>query len=53
LLENIGGINIYIDQMSAIQLEGTTIDFVATPVGAAFKFINPASTQCSCGKSFS
>lgn len=52
-VQNVEGINVYIDQMSAIHLEGTTIDYVATPIGAGFKFKNGLSTYCSCGKSFS
>jgi iron-sulfur cluster assembly protein len=49
-----GGVQVYIDAMSAPLMEGVTIDFVDNIDGAGFKFENPnASATCGCGNSFS
>lgn len=49
-----GGVNIYIDPISAGYLKGTTIDFVSGLQGQGFKFENPnAKRTCGCGSSFS
>ena len=49
-----GGVEIYIDPVSAMHLEGTTIDYVTSLMGSGFKFINPnAKSTCGCGSSFS
>lgn len=47
------GLRVYIDPMSAIHLEGSTIDYVMGLSGTGFKFNNPsAKTTCGCGSSF-
>lgn len=47
-------LKVYIDPISAMHLEGTTIDYVMGISGAGFKFENPgAKTTCGCGSSFS
>jgi len=51
-LDNVN-VNVYIDPMSAMHLEGTTIDYVTSLMGMGFKFINPNATKtCGCGSSF-
>ena len=48
------GLTVYVDPMSAMHLEGTTVDYVMGISGAGFKFDNPnAKTTCGCGSSFS
>jgi iron-sulfur cluster assembly protein len=48
------GVIIVIDQMSAMYLEGTTIDYVTELMGSGFKFSNPnTKSTCGCGSSFS
>jgi iron-sulfur cluster assembly accessory protein len=48
------GIKFFIDPMSAMYLQGVTIDYVQGLQGAGFKFNNPnAKTTCGCGQSFS
>ena len=48
-----GKIKVYIDPVSAMHLEGTTIDYVRSLMGSGFKFINPNATKtCGCGSSF-
>ena len=47
------GIPIYVDMMSAQDVEGTEIDYVEGLQGAGFKFVNPQAKQtCGCGSSF-
>jgi len=47
-------IQVFIDPVSAMHLEGTTIDYVTSLMGMGFKFINPnAKKTCGCGSSFS
>jgi len=47
-------LTVYVDPISAMHLEGTTIDYVMGISGAGFKFENPgAKTTCGCGSSFS
>ena len=47
------GVEIYIDPMSAMHLEGVTLDYRSELMGSGFKFINPsAKTTCGCGSSF-
>jgi len=44
---------VYIDQVSATHLEGTTIDYVTSLMESGFKFINPnAEKTCGCRSSF-
>lgn len=48
------GLTVYVDAISAMHLEGTTIDYVMGMSGAGFKFENPyAKNTCGCGSSFS
>jgi iron-sulfur cluster assembly accessory protein len=48
------GIRIYLDELSAEHLKGTTIDYVVSLQKSGFKFINPNATRtCGCGESFS
>ena len=48
------GLTVYVDPISAMHLEGTTIDYVMGVSGAGFKFNNPSATgTCGCGSSFS
>lgn len=48
------GVRIYIDPISAMHLEGTTLEYVSGLMGSGFKFINPQATRtCGCGSSFS
>jgi iron-sulfur cluster assembly accessory protein len=50
----IDGLKVYVDPISAMHLEGTTIDYVMGISGAGFKFSNPtAKSTCGCGSSFS
>lgn len=47
------GVKIYIDPISAMMLEGTTIDYAMGLSGVGFKFDNPnAKKTCGCGSSF-
>ncbi len=48
------GIKLFVDPMSAMYLQGVTVDYVVGLQGAGFKFNNPnARTTCGCGSSFS
>ena len=48
------GQKVVVDQISAMYLEGCTIDFVETLAESGFKFTNPkVKTTCGCGQSFS
>lgn len=48
------GLRVYCDSISAMHLEGTSIDYVMGISGAGFKFENPsAKATCGCGSSFS
>ena len=47
------GVQVIIDEKSALYLMGTTLDFVDTLNETGFKMVNPnASTTCGCGESF-
>jgi iron-sulfur cluster assembly accessory protein len=47
------GLKVRVDNMSAMYLEGCTLDYVDTLEGAGFKFNNPnVSRSCGCGQSF-
>lgn len=49
---DIGGV--LIDSMSMQYLQGATIDYRESDMGAEFKITNPnATTTCGCGSSFS
>lgn len=47
------GLRVFVDNVSARYLEGTTIDYVLGNTGAGFKFNNPKAVgSCGCGSSF-
>ncbi len=49
-----GDLKVYVDSISAMHLEGTTVDYVVGVSGTGFKFKNPSATStCGCGSSFS
>jgi iron-sulfur cluster insertion protein len=49
-----GNIKILVDSMSYSYLEGATVDYEETLMGASFKIQNPqAQSTCGCGSSFS
>lgn len=48
------GIRLYVDQASAMYLEGASVDYVDSLMGGGFRIENPnAVSTCSCGQSFS
>ena len=50
----VGNPTLFIDKMSISYLAGCEIDWVSSPMGAGFKFLNPnVTTTCGCGSSFS
>jgi iron-sulfur cluster assembly accessory protein len=54
VVEQGGGLKLYVDPMSAMYLQGVTVDYVQGLQGAGFKFVNPnAKNTCGCGSSFS
>lgn len=47
-------LKVFVDPVSILYIDGTTIDYVDTLEGSGFKFDNPnADKTCGCGKSFS
>jgi len=47
------GLEVLIDPVSSVHLEGTEIDYVTKFMGSGFKFNNPnAKKTCGCGSSF-
>ena len=47
------GVKVYIDPMSFVYLDGTSIDYVETFSFSGFHFENPnAKKACGCGSSF-
>ncbi len=47
------GVTIYVDQVSAMYLSGSSIDYVENLMGGGFKIENPnAIASCGCGQSF-
>ena len=49
-----GGVSVVIDDVSAMYLENSEIDFVDDLIGASFQIKNPnAVAACGCGTSFS
>jgi iron-sulfur cluster insertion protein len=47
-------VEIWVDKVSLDLIQGATLDFESSLVGANFKIINPkAATSCGCGNSFS
>ena len=48
------GLQVFLDDMSQLYLNGTSIDYVDSLAGSGFKIDNPQSSgSCGCGKSFS
>jgi len=48
------GVKTVVDQVSALYLDGVTIDYSVRDLSGGFIFINPAAKQqCGCGRSFS
>ena len=48
-----GGVKLVVDPVSLDLIEGSTVDFVESLGGAAFKVENPqAASGCGCGSSF-
>lgn len=53
-VETFDGLSVFVDQVSAMYLDGTEVDYIETLEGAGFKFNNPnVKTTCGCGSSFS
>ena len=51
---SVRGVQLVVDQMSLLYLQGTEIDYVEGLQGAGFKFNNPqVKATCGCGSSFS
>jgi iron-sulfur cluster assembly accessory protein len=51
---NINGIfNVVVDNISSQYIDDTIVGWFSSPSGEGFKFDNPNSTSCGCGKSFS
>jgi iron-sulfur cluster insertion protein len=51
---NFYDVAVVVDNMSAMYLDGTTVDYVEGLQGAGFKFNNPSTrSTCACGSSFS
>jgi iron-sulfur cluster insertion protein len=49
----LAGVQVFVDQMSLMYLDGTEIDYVEGLMGAGFKFNNPnVKSTCGCGASF-
>jgi len=47
------GVRLYVDQASAMYLEGAVVDYVDSLMGGGFRIENPnAVSTCSCGQSF-
>lgn len=47
------GVQVYVDPVSIMYLQGVTIDFVDSLMGGGFKIENPnAVASCGCGHSF-
>jgi iron-sulfur cluster assembly accessory protein len=56
-IQDFDGLSVFVDQMSAMYLDGVTLDWEEMAVGgelkAGFKFNNPnVKAQCGCGSSF-
>lgn len=47
------GVQVFVDPMSLMYLEGVEVDFLETLEGSGFKFNNPnVKHTCGCGSSF-
>jgi len=52
-VQEVDGLQVFVDPVSSRYLEGVTIDYVFGMQGAGFKFNNPRATgTCGCGSSF-
>jgi iron-sulfur cluster assembly accessory protein len=52
-IHDFDGLKIYVDPDSNPYLEGASVDYVETAMGAGFKVENPnAVSTCGCGSSF-
>lgn len=50
----VSGLQVFLDDMSQLYLNGTNIDYVDSLAGSGFKIDNPQSSgSCGCGNSFS
>lgn len=48
------GATVYIDPVSAVYLDGATVDYLKELIGEQFSISNPnVTSQCGCGSSFS
>lgn len=53
-VEDMDGLNVYIDPKSYLFLNGITLDYSTDLLNGGFRFNNPnAARTCSCGSSFS
>lgn len=53
VITSVGGVRLFVDQVSARYLKGAEIDFVDSLMGGGFTVHNPnAVSSCSCGSSF-
>lgn len=51
---NFDGLQVLVDQMSEMYLDGVSIDYIESLEGSGFKFNNPnVKSTCGCGSSFS
>ena len=52
-ISEFGAAKIFVDPMSLMYLDGSTIDWIESLDGSGFKIENPnASGKCGCGQSF-
>jgi len=53
IVEDVDGLTVAVDQMSAMYLEGVTVDYLEGLDASGFKFENPnVKKTCGCGSSF-
>jgi iron-sulfur cluster insertion protein len=53
IVMEIGGIRVFVNEVSWSRLQGVTIDYVSGLKESGFRFSNPrASRTCGCGSSF-
>lgn len=51
---DLDGVNLLVDSMSSMYLQGATVDYIEELMGSQFKITNPnAQSTCGCGSSFS
>ena len=54
IVEEHGGVRVVVDPQSAEMVQGSTLDYKDSLMGAGFAIENPNTTQtCGCGNSFS